>query len=105
VEVTALGGADVGNVLSGLLFLAVVLLLVSVVSAVFLGIGTGLARLFPVSGWEATLVVMAVAGVAAWITLFRPVYIEEEPESDLETLVEALRHSPPPQIGARKRRK
>lgn len=63
-----------------------VVLLVAVVSAALLGIGTALTYVFSVSVWEATVVVMVVAAGAFWLHFFLGpgAYVDEPLEELLE---------------------
>lgn len=70
------------RVLSSIGWLLLVVLLITVVAALLLGVGTLLTLLFAVSVFEATVVVMAVAAGAWWL-LNRsdlPLYVDEYPE-------------------------
>ena len=55
------------NLLSASAYTLVVLLLIAIVAALLLALGTALTFLFAVSVWEATLVVMVVAAGALWL--------------------------------------
>jgi hypothetical protein len=61
------------RVLGGLLFVVLPVLFVALVAAVVLAVGTGLAHLFGVSTFEASVVVLVVgAGVYFWTGLGLP---------------------------------
>jgi hypothetical protein len=62
------------------------ILLVSIVSAVLLGIGTALTLLFAVTVWEATVIVTVVAAGGIWLLYVGPFYgqTDEYPEEIFE---------------------
>ena len=67
----------------------VLILIITVVSAVLLGIGTALTFLFAVSVWEATVVVLAVTAVTYWLHYQGGAHdyldpLEESPDEELE---------------------
>ena len=55
------------KILVVLLIVLAVVALISVVAAALLGLGTLLALLFPVTAWQATIVVMGAAAGVAWL--------------------------------------
>ena len=60
----------------------VLILIITIVSAVMLAIGTALTFLFAVSVWEATVVVMVVTAVTYWL------HYQGGAHDDLDPLVE-----------------
>ena len=54
------------KILVVLLIVLAVVALICVVAAALLGLGTLLALLFPVTAWQATIVVMGAAAGGAW---------------------------------------
>jgi hypothetical protein len=88
------------------LVIVVIALAIAAVAAVLLALGTFLARFFPVSAWEATLVIMGVTVGALWL-LSRlmppePLLLEE---TDDEPAVYLTDLPLPPLRGRRKRRR
>jgi hypothetical protein len=82
------------NILAVLLIALAALVAVAVVAAALLGLGTLLALLFPVTAWQATIVVMgAAAGVVWFLTRLvppAPLYLD-----DLDALDEEPSEEPP----------
>jgi hypothetical protein len=78
------------NILAVLLIALAALTAVAIVAAVLLGLGTLLALLFPVTAWQATIVVMvAAAGVVWFLTGLvppAPLYLDDldAPDEELE---------------------
>lgn len=70
----------------------VVLVLITVVAAVLLGIGTALTFLFAVSVWEATVVVLVVTAGAFWIHFQGPLHNHPEVYPDVDPAEDSLPH-------------
>jgi hypothetical protein len=84
----------VSRALSSIAFLLVVVFLITLISAVMLGIGTSLTLLFAVSVWEATVVVMVVTVSTYWLTF----HSGRHDHWDEEYLDEELDDERPPRI-------
>ena len=80
------------NILVVLLIVLALVALIAVVAAALLGLGTLLALLFPVTAWQATIVVMGAAAGVAWF--FRRLIGPPLDLPDLDDLDDELEEPP-----------
>jgi hypothetical protein len=79
------------------------ILATAVVSAILLGLGTGLSRLFAVSVWEGTVVATLVGAAVIWfVRSARPV--DEIDLDELEEPPQVVLRVPTPSSGKRRQR-
>ncbi len=80
------------NILVVLLIVLALVALIAVLAAALLGVGTLLALLFPVTAWQATIVVMGAAAGVAWF--FRRLIAPPLDLPDLDDLDEDFEEPP-----------
>ena len=96
------------RVLLLLALVASITIVITVVAAVLLGLGTALALVFSVTVWEATVVVMVAAVGTVWLLLnvvLPPADLPDLPDESEEPAVYVTNLPLPRSRGSRKRRR